>query len=667
MSSQPQLTGKRKPEDSNPLLNAAAAKRAKKETKLGASSKRKLNQEDAGGGLLIVRAAESQPTQSQPTLSTHDDLLPPRFASQPTQSGVAGPSNPPSKKFRADSETLARPRGNPKSKSATRDRVAYSSAYDDSEVEKDVRAMEDEADHLRRHSRAHTTIDMSLLAAEATVQFPSRAEPSNTSRSKGKTKVIDTTAAIPESETPQIERNKQLRAGAMAAITGNSRPQTSEANGHDRGQGHRRKSSVGGRGKRISTSFETTGIITQPHNSVSESSFYKHIDSEIPEPERVRQLLIWCSLRAASTPTSSSSKPPLSTSKPPPPPLPPLSAQGVQLLKSVQEDVVRMLAEKRIDLSLYSPQASSSKTPAENLRENEQNVRNRQWEVTYSQHIQQSQAEEESWKKVSYSYEAYTKKLQTSLDKRRAAVQIDPSTLSAKAKGKRRATGELDNNELESLLIPQEHEIPPEFHSALALAKSVLGYRTAIDDRITSSSRTRTRSHNFSREEMEAELKQRLPDVEYKVDQIFSYASAARTTTNIAERALNERFDALNAYLTSRINPRPPGEPPSVAGGGAGSGSSTQLLSTYVRAPGSRPPGADPLDLMRALSRVDQERPPAQVGDAARRAAREVQRAEENGAGAVGDRRLTGVPAVPATPRKMPGTPRRGTTPSRDR
>ena len=33
LPSQPQITGKRKPEDSNPLLNAAAAKRAKKEVR----------------------------------------------------------------------------------------------------------------------------------------------------------------------------------------------------------------------------------------------------------------------------------------------------------------------------------------------------------------------------------------------------------------------------------------------------------------------------------------------------------------------------------------------------------------------------------------------------------------------------------------------------------
>jgi kinetochore protein Mis13/DSN1 len=253
--------------------------------------------------------------------------------------------------------------------------------------------------------------------------------------------------------------------------------------------------------------------------------------------------------------------------------------------------------------------------------------------------------------KVSYGYDAYAKKLQSSLEKRAADLQLDPQAMSAKAKGKRRATG--DVTDLEISLIPQDHELPPEFHPAVALAKSVLGHRVAGDDRIAGGGRR----VNLNREEMEAEIKHRLQSLEYKVDRIFSFTSAARTTTNIAEKALNERFDILTANPTSRINPFP--QPADEVGSG-----STQLLSTYVAEPRSKSTAPDPMDLMRALARVDEERPPTQVGDAARRAAREVQWADERGVAAVGDRRLT---EIPATPKKTPGTPRRGNTPSRDR
>ena len=166
-------------------------------------------------------------------------------------------------------------------------------------------------------------------------------------------------------------------------------------------------------------------------------------------------------------------------------------------------------------------------------------------------------------------------------------------------------------------------------------------------------------------DELEAELDKRIGDaLEFKIDQISSFISAARATTYIAEKALNERFDIIASNLKSRLNlhrgPSASADPGS---------SSTQVLTTYITNPRSTSNGAagsaaDPLDLMRALTRVDKERPPGMVGDAAWRAAREVQRVGESGIGAVGERRLTG---VPVTPRKTPGTPRRGNTPGRDR
>ncbi len=206
---------------------------------------------------------------------------------------------------------------------------------------------------------------------------------------------------------------------------------------------------------------------------------------------------------------------------------------------------------------------------------------------------------------------------------------VHPHAMSAKAKGKERAMG--DVTDLETSLIPKEDELSPEFHPALALAKSVLGYRAIADDRIAGG----RRGSLLDREKMEEEIKQRFSNVEYKIDYIFSRLNAARTTTNVAERMLNERFDILSTNLTSRIRPfLQLGE---VAGDPTGSASSSrQLLSTYVAEPRSQIAGPDPLVLLRTLSRVDQERPPTQVSDAAQRAARELQRADEVGKTAVG-------------------------------
>jgi kinetochore protein Mis13/DSN1 len=49
------------------------------------------------------------------------------------------------------------------------------------------------------------------------------------------------------------------------------------------------------KGKRKLTLF----LLALPHREVSTADFYKHIaDEGLPEPRRMRQLLIWCATRA---------------------------------------------------------------------------------------------------------------------------------------------------------------------------------------------------------------------------------------------------------------------------------------------------------------------------------------------------------------------------------
>lgn len=70
------------------------------------------------------------------------------------------------------------------------------------------------------------------------------------------------------SESPVQKRNKELR---------------------NKGT---RRSSLGKRGKR--TSSVGNGFQVAPHPDVPASGFYKHLDVELPEPHRMKQLLIWC-------------------------------------------------------------------------------------------------------------------------------------------------------------------------------------------------------------------------------------------------------------------------------------------------------------------------------------------------------------------------------------
>ncbi|KAJ5594010.1 uncharacterized protein N7459_000218 [Penicillium hispanicum] len=88
-----------------------------------------------------------------------------------------------------------------------------------------------------------------------------------------------TKVALPVADTPVIQRNKELR-GAKS----------------DKG---RRRSSLGMRGRRASSLIDSGASNALPHREVGTADFYKHIaDEGLPEPRRMRQLLIWCGTRA---------------------------------------------------------------------------------------------------------------------------------------------------------------------------------------------------------------------------------------------------------------------------------------------------------------------------------------------------------------------------------
>lgn len=90
--------------------------------------------------------------------------------------------------------------------------------------------------------------------------------------------------ALPFSDTPIINRNKEMR-----RKTGG------------------RRSSLGMRGRRASSLIDN-GHSAIPHREVDPSDFYKHIEAEgLSEPRRMKQLLTWCGERALSE------KPPLGT------------------------------------------------------------------------------------------------------------------------------------------------------------------------------------------------------------------------------------------------------------------------------------------------------------------------------------------------------------------
>ncbi|KAF4345435.1 kinetochore mis13 [Fusarium beomiforme] len=91
--------------------------------------------------------------------------------------------------------------------------------------------------------------------------------------------VQSATIALPMSDTPIINRNKEMR---------------------KKGGNSNRRSSLGNRGRRASSLIES-GQTAIPHREVNPADFYKHIEAEgLTEPRRMKQLLTWCGERAMS-------------------------------------------------------------------------------------------------------------------------------------------------------------------------------------------------------------------------------------------------------------------------------------------------------------------------------------------------------------------------------
>jgi hypothetical protein len=208
-------------DSTNPLL-AANPHPAKKPRKDVASTKRKCIPTILTPFELLTQYIDPEETPGAPFI-----------VHEPRNDALRQPT--PAKKFKADGLSVPQQQ--------TRNLHVHPV------VEKDVREMEDEADRLLRASRA--LVNQSINRANTTQHTsPSSMSfrPSSTAKPPPKSKsgkskkavaiIVDEEVPLLDG-TPQAERNKLLRGDAMAD------PKT-----------HQRRTSLGGRGKRISSSFQ---------------------------------------------------------------------------------------------------------------------------------------------------------------------------------------------------------------------------------------------------------------------------------------------------------------------------------------------------------------------------------------------------------------------------
>ncbi|KAJ5135052.1 uncharacterized protein N7515_004330 [Penicillium bovifimosum] len=174
-----------------------------------------------------------------------------------------------------------------------------------------------------------------------------------------------TKVALPVADTPVIQRNKELRGGKG-----------------DKGERGRRRSSLGMRGRRASSLIDSGTSNALPHREVGTADFYKHIaDDGLPEPRRMRQLLIWCATRAiGDKPTGGSNS----------------DDQSARLAaRVIQEEILREFSTTS-NLSNWFDREDLNPPAVVVRKPNPRNVQNSEKIKELEEHIQRLQKERQS-------------------------------------------------------------------------------------------------------------------------------------------------------------------------------------------------------------------------------------------------------------------------------
>jgi kinetochore protein Mis13/DSN1 len=160
---------------------------------------------------------------------------------------------------------------------------------------------------------------------------------------------------------------------------------------------------------------------------VDDASLYKHIDSELPDPDRARQLVILCAARA-----------PLPAREGKDPPSQP-SEKGMKLLQEVKDDVLLLLAEQKLDMKVMTAdQPGSVANGTVDVRANEQNINNRVRTARFKDEIRtyvlrmrivqilrfadvhlshdSAKAEDDAWAAVTHFYNTYQETVMRELE-----------------------------------------------------------------------------------------------------------------------------------------------------------------------------------------------------------------------------------------------------------
>ncbi|KAK9459892.1 Mis12-Mtw1 protein family-domain-containing protein [Lipomyces oligophaga] len=176
-----------------------------------------------------------------------------------------------------------------------------------------------------------------------------------------------TTISLPLTDTPMIRRNQQLRQ-----------------------HGNSRRSSLGMRGKRASSI--SSGLVAVPHSDIPVEDFYKHLDADLSDPHRMKQLLTWCGQRSLDEMKQKDQQSKNTNSKT-------ILSPAADIARTIQEELLKDITAGRISVSWWGrPDEDEVLT-----KPNPQNIANKAKVDEFKERLESLKVEKLAWEEMERS------------------------------------------------------------------------------------------------------------------------------------------------------------------------------------------------------------------------------------------------------------------------
>ncbi|KAH3662284.1 hypothetical protein OGAPHI_005533 [Ogataea philodendri] len=187
-------------------------------------------------------------------------------------------------------------------------------------------------------------------------------------------------------ETVEPTKSVQPKKSALSQWLSQTRTKPVDSNTANTSK---RRSSLSNRGKRLSS--VGNGFVAEPHPEIPDEELYKHISQDLPDPHKMRQLLVWCAKRAAKE----TSKKKNSTAK--------------NIANVIKDEIIRDLADGKISTSWWVADNDDSETDQRSnadlnkpiiVRPNRANQENLQTLETFEKKLEELNKEEDQWREL---------------------------------------------------------------------------------------------------------------------------------------------------------------------------------------------------------------------------------------------------------------------------